>query len=153
MNRTLAVISIISISAFAGNMINIGLSYGIHWLSLDAMEFMTTFKIDFPLLLGPTVLTLLPAFIGTLLMYFYTKKDVTLKRYWSISLVCLLIVNLQTVVYHLPVNLGFMDHKYSAIEAASKLKTWIFLHWIRVIVTIVAAVYAINGFEKMKNKN
>ena len=31
MKKTLAYISIISIAAFAGNMINIGLSYAVHW--------------------------------------------------------------------------------------------------------------------------
>jgi len=38
--------AIIGISAFAGNMINIGLSYGIHWKSLAPLEFMKTFAVD-----------------------------------------------------------------------------------------------------------
>ncbi|MGF1556299.1 hypothetical protein [Paucihalobacter sp.] len=62
MKKTLPFIAIIASAAFAGNMINIGLSYAIHWQSLDPIEFMQTFKVDFPLLLGPTAITLMPAF-------------------------------------------------------------------------------------------
>jgi hypothetical protein len=61
MKKILPYITILAIGAFVGNMINIGLSYAIHWQSLDPIEFMKTFKVDFPLLLGPTAVTLLPA--------------------------------------------------------------------------------------------
>ena len=43
-----------------------------------------------------------------------------------------------------------MGHEYSATEATSVLHTWLVLHWVRVVVTLIAAVYAIKGFEKMK---
>lgn len=86
MKKTGPYFAIIGIAAFTGNMINIGLSYGIHWKSLGPAEFMESFAIDFPLLLYPTVVTLLPAFIATLIMYFATPKGSTAKRNWLYAL-------------------------------------------------------------------
>jgi len=62
MKNTISIIAILSIGAFAGNMINIGLSHAMYWQSLEPLDFMKFFKIDFPLLLQPTAATLLPAF-------------------------------------------------------------------------------------------
>jgi len=44
LKKTIPYIAIIGIAAFAGNMINIGLSYGMHWLSLDPIAFMESFN-------------------------------------------------------------------------------------------------------------
>jgi len=147
MKKTLSYIAIIAISAFAGNMINIGLSYGIHWLSLEPIAFMESFKVDFPLLLGPTSVTLMPAFIATLCLVFLTKENKMERRYWLYAFVGLMLINIQTVAYHLPMNLDFMDLKYSAVEATSNLRAWLFFHWIRIIVAIGSAVFAIKAFQ------
>lgn len=147
MKKMLSYISIISIAAFAGNMINIGLSYGIHWQSLDPIAFMETFKVDFPLLLGPTAATLMPAFIATLWLVFLHKENKSARRYWLFAFAGLMLINIQTVAYHLPMNLDFMELKYSAVEATSKLQGWLFFHWLRIVVAIVSAVYAIKAFQ------
>lgn len=147
MKKILSYIAIIATSAFAGNMINIGLSYAIHWQSLDPIAFMESFKIDFPLLLGPTAATLMPAFIATLLLVFMSKENKTARRFWLYAFVALLIVNIQTAAYHLPMNLDFMELNYAAAEASSKLQGWVFFHWIRVAMTIVAAVFGLKAFQ------
>ena len=147
MKKTLAYISIISIAAFAGNMMNIGLSYALHWQSLDPLAFMESFKIDFPLLLGPTTVTLMPGFIGSLWLVFLNKENKAVQRLWLISFVALLLINIQTAAYHLPMNLDFMDLKYSGVEATSKLQSWIIFHWLRVGMAIVSAIYAIKAFK------
>ncbi len=152
MKKALPYISIISIAAFAGNMINIGLSYGIHWQSLDPFAFMESFKVDFPLLLGPTSATLMPAFIGTLGLVFASKDDKSARRFWLYAFIGLMLINIQTVAYHLPMNLDFMDLKYTAEEATSKLQGWIFFHWIRVVVAIVAGSFAVKAFQISNNK-
>ena len=41
--------AVLAIAAFAGNMINIGLSYAVHWQGLPPAEFIATFQVDFPL--------------------------------------------------------------------------------------------------------
>ncbi len=147
MKKTIAYISIISIAAFAGNMMNIGLSYAVHWQSLDPLAFMESFKIDFPLLLGPTTVTLMPGFIGSLWLVFLNKENKAVQRLWLISFVALLLINIQTAAYHLPMNLDFMDLKYSGVEATSKLQSWIIFHWLRVGMAIVSAIYAIKAFK------
>lgn len=152
MKKALPFIAIIAIAAFAGNMINIGLSYGTHWQSLDPIAFMKSFKVDFPLLLGPTTATLMPAFISTLWLVFASKDNKPVRRYWLYAFIGLMLINIQTVAYHLPMNFNFMDLKYTAEEATSKLQSWIFFHWIRVIVAIVAASFAVKAFQISSNK-
>lgn len=129
-------------------MLNIGLSYCIHWQSLDPIEFMETFKVDFPLLLGPTAATLMPAVLATLSLFLIHKNNKNVRRYWGYAFIGLLLTIIQTAVYHLPMNLEFMELKFSAPEATNKLKGWVFFHWARIIVAIAASVFAILGFQK-----
>ncbi|MEQ9404361.1 MAG: DUF1772 domain-containing protein [Cyclobacteriaceae bacterium] len=147
MKKILPYIAIIGIGAFVGNMINIGLSYCVHWQSLEPIAFMETFKVDFPLLLGPTAATLMPAFIATLWLVFINKENKTARRYWLYAIVALLLVNIQTAAYHLPMNLDFMELKYSAAEATSKLQGWVFFHWARIGVAIAAGVFGLKAFQ------
>ncbi|CAD5277218.1 MULTISPECIES: anthrone oxygenase family protein [unclassified Imperialibacter] len=148
MKKILPYIAIIGVAAFLGNMINIGLSYAVRWQSLEPVAFMESFKVDFPLLLGPTAATLLPAFIATVFLAFFDKENQQARRYWRYAFVALLLINIQTAAYHLPMNLDFMDLKYSAAVATSKLQGWVFFHWVRVGVAIVAAIFSIKAFKQ-----
>ncbi|AGC76067.1 hypothetical protein LX97_00742 [Nonlabens dokdonensis] len=148
MKKLLPFIAIIASGAFIGNMINIGLSYCLHWQSLDPIVFMETFKVDFPLLLGPTVITLLPAFIATLSLFLMTKDNKLARKYYLFAFFGLLLTIIQTSIYHLPMNLNFMELKYSATEASSKLQGWVFFHWLRIGIAIVATVFALLGFKQ-----
>ncbi|MEQ9168043.1 MAG: DUF1772 domain-containing protein [Fulvivirga sp.] len=150
MKKILPFIAIIGTGAFVGNMINIGLSYCVQWQSLDPIAFMESFKIDFPLLLGPTAATLMPAFIATIWLIFITKENKAARRYWIYAFVALLLVNIQTATYHLPMNLDFMELKYSAAEATGKLQGWVFFHWIRIVVAIIAGVFGIKALQQTK---
>ena len=152
MKKILPYIAILGAGAFTGNMINIGLSYAIHWQSLDPIVFMETFKIDFPLLLGPTAATLMPAFIATLWLVFLNKDNKEVRRFWLFAFLALLLINILTAVYHLPMNLNFMELKYSASEATSKLQGWVLFHWIRIAVALTASVFSIKAFQR-SNKN
>lgn len=148
MKKILPYIAIIGTGAFAGNMINIGLSYCVHWQSLEPIAFMETFKVDFPLLLGPTAATLMPAFIATIWLIFITKENKPARRYWIFAFIALLIINIQTAAYHLPLNLDFMELKYSATEATSKLRGWVFFHWVRIVAAIIAGVFGIKALQQ-----
>ncbi|NJL55399.1 DUF1772 domain-containing protein [bacterium] len=148
MKTTVEIIAIIAIAAFAGNMINIGLSYARYWQSLEPTAFMENFKAKFiPYLLPPTAATLLPALIATLLSVVFNWGDPTARLFWLIALVGVLLTIVITLVYHLPTNFGFIEKKYSAAKATSKLQTWVLLHWVRVAVAIAAAASAILGFQ------
>lgn len=152
MKKILPYIAIIGIGAFTGNMINIGLSYCVHWQSLEPIAFMESFKVDFPLLLGPTAATLMPAFIATICLIFLTKENKSARRYWIYAFTALLVVNIQTASYHLPMNLNFMELKYSAAEATSKLQGWVFFHWVRIVVAIAAGVFGLKAYRESLTK-
>ena len=149
MKNITAIVAIIATAAFAGNMINIGMSYARYWRSLEPTAFMQNFKAKFiPYLLPPTAATLLPALISTLLSVVFNWGSPAARSLWLIALVGLLLTIVITLVYHLPTNFGFIEQKYSAAKATSKLQTWVLLHWVRVSVAIAAAVFAILGFQK-----
>lgn len=148
MKKTISIIAIIAIGAFLGNMLNIGLSHAIYWQSLDPIDFMKFFAIDFPLLLVPTAVTLLPAWLGSLFVFLKSDKNSESRKYWKMAFWGLTLTILQTSVYHLPMNLDFVALKYDAITASTKLNGWIISHWIRIIIAILSGLNAIKGFQK-----
>jgi hypothetical protein len=152
MKKILPYISIISIAAFVGNMLVIGLGFGFYWQSLEPMEFMRQFSLQFPLLLPPTMGVLLPALISTIALVVITKGQKDVRRNWVVALVGVLIACIITSVYHLPTNFGFMESKYTATEAVSKLNMWMLLHWVRASVVVVSAVYAVKAFQQSNLK-
>jgi hypothetical protein len=147
MKKALPYIAIIGTSAFIGNLLVIGLGFGMYWQTLDPMEFMRQFGIQFPLLLAPTMGILLPAIIATVAMVVNTKGQPTVRKNWVIALVGLMIACTITSVYHLPTNFGFMDMKYSAEVATSKLNLWIVLHWVRAVFVVVAAIFSVKALK------
>lgn len=148
MKKSLPIITIIAIGAFIGNMLNIGLSHAAYWRSLDPIAFMEFFAVDFPLLLVPTALTLMPAWLGTLWLFIQSDKQSETRKLWLFSFAALTLTIAITSVYHLPMNLDFMALKYDATTASSKLQGWITFHWVRVVVAIISGVYALQAFQK-----
>ncbi|MEQ8470835.1 MAG: hypothetical protein RIC35_06595 [Marinoscillum sp.] len=148
MKQTISIIAIIGIGAFAGNMLNIGLSHAMYWQSLEPIEFMEFFAIDFPLLLMPTAATVLPAWLGTLFVLLKSEKKSESRKFWRIAFLGLSLTLIQTSIYHLPMNLDFVALKFDAVTATSKLNGWIVSHWIRIGIAIISGVYAIKGLKK-----
>lgn len=148
MKQTISIVGIIGIAAFAGNMLNIGLSHAIYWQSLNPIDFMKFFAIDFPLLLVPTAVTLLPAWLGSLFVFLQSEKKSESRKFWRIAFWGVTLTVVQTSIYHLPINLNFMALKYDAVTATSNLNGWIISHWIRIGIAIISGVYAIKGLQQ-----
>lgn len=148
MKNTISIIAILAIGAFVGNMLNIGLSHIMYWQSLDPIDFMKFFAIDFTLLLAPTAVTLLPAWLGSLFVFLKSDKKSKSRKYWRIAFWGITLTIIQTSIYHLPMNLDFMSLKYDTITATAKLNGWIVSHWIRLGITIVSGFFAIKAFQK-----
>ncbi|SEF93399.1 protein of unknown function [Halpernia humi] len=151
MKKIISIITILAIGAFIGNMLNIGLSHAKYWQSLAPIDFMKFFAIDFPLLLVPTAVTLLPAWLGSLWLFLKSEKKSETKKYWLFAFIGLTLTILQTSIYHLPMNLDFIALKYDAATASSKLQDWVISHWIRIIIAIISGVYALLGFQNQTN--
>lgn len=147
MKKILPYISIITISAFVGNMIVIGLGFGTYWKSLEPIVFTQQFTLQFPNLLAPTMGILLPALISTIILVIITKEQKEIRKNWIIALLGLLIACTITSVYHLPTNFGFMESKYSDEVTLNKLNTWLLLHWVRTSVVFISAIYSIKSFQ------
>ncbi|NCN11282.1 MAG: DUF1772 domain-containing protein [Leptospira sp.] len=147
MKKGLPYIAIICTSAFIGNLLVIGLGFGMYWQTLEPLEFMRQFGIQFPLLLAPTMGILLPAILSTVAMVINTKGQPTIRKNWIIALICLMITCSITTIYHLPTNFSFMNMEYTAEVAASKLNLWIVLHWVRSFFVLIAAIYSVKAFK------
>lgn len=148
MKKTLGILAIIGTVAYLGNIINVGLTYAITWQRLNPMVFMQGFETTFLLLLPTVAVTLLPGLIGIIASISLNKENNEAKKSWLMALYATLISIFITSIYHLPTNLGFINLSYSISEAASKLQLWIVLHWVRIVLTIIASVFAIQGFQK-----
>jgi hypothetical protein len=148
MKNTISIIAILAIGAFVCNMLNIGLSHAVYWQSLAPLYFMKFFAIDFPLLLVPTAVTLMPAWLGSLFVFLKSKKKSESRKFWMFAFLGLTLTIIQTSIYHLPMNLDFVALKYDAITATSKLNGWVLSHWIRIGIAIISGVYALKGFQK-----
>jgi hypothetical protein len=151
MRNALPTIAIIGTSAFIGNLMVIGLGFGLYWQTLDPMEFMRQFGIQFPLLLAPTIGILLPAIIATVAMVVNTKSQPVVRKDWVTALVALIITCTITSVYHLPTNFGFMEMKYTSAEAVEKLNLWLILHWVRAVFVVIAALFSVKAFQKQQH--
>ena len=148
MKRTFGIIAIIGSISYLGNIINIGLTYAVAWQRLDPMVFMQEFETTFLLLLPTVVVTLLPGLVGIIVCLRLNKDSLEVKKSWRMALYATLASIAITSIYHLPTNLAFMDQSFSATEASGRLQLWVMLHWVRVVLAIVASVFAIQGFEK-----
>ena len=146
--KRVSIVAIITTAAYLGFALNIGVSYGVYWPNMDPMLFMEDFAQKFPLFLPGAFVTLVPAFFLSIYLFVKTKADKPAKQAWRIVFFALLAVNVITSVYHIPVNFGFMEQAYTASEAAGKLQMWVILHWVRIVLALVASVYAILGFQK-----
>lgn len=147
MKKALPYIAIIGTSAFIGNLLVIGLGFGMYWQTLEPMEFMRQFGIQFPLLLAPTMGISLPSLIALIASVAASKEQKIVRKNWIIALAGLLMAFAITSVYHLPTNFGFMEMKYSAEVAASKLNMWLVLHWVRMVFVVIAAVFSVKAFK------
>lgn len=146
--KKLSIAAIITTAAYLGFILNIAISYGVYWPQMDPVLFMQDFAAKFPLFLPGAGLTLVPALFLSIYLFVKTKGDKPSRSAWRIVLIALLLINGITSVYHIPVNFGFMDQSYTASEASSKLQLWLILHWVRVVLALVASVYAVKGFQK-----
>ena len=116
--RKLSIAAIITTAAYLGFILNIGISYGVYWPQMEPSLFMQDFAEKFPLFLPGAFVTLVPAFFLSIYLFFKTKNDQETKRAWRVVFVALLLVNVITSLYHIPVNFGFMDQSYTPAEAA-----------------------------------
>jgi uncharacterized membrane protein (DUF485 family) len=148
MRRSFSVIAILSSAAFLGNMLVIGLGYGMYWQSLESLEFMTQFGRQFPYLLLPTMVLLFPAILANLFLFLRSELQSEVRKSWLFAFVFLMIACVITGVYHLPTNFDFMEMAYSEKEAQSQLEMWLILHWVRTGFVLVASIFSLRAFQK-----
>jgi hypothetical protein len=148
MKRTFEFLAIIGLAAYFGNVINIGFTYSIAWKRMDPIAFMQGFEETFLLLLPTVAVTLLPGLIGVIVSMSLTKEHPSARKAWKMALYATLLSIAITSIYHLPVNLELIAQSYTAEEVSSKLNTWVALHWVRIVLALVASIFAIQGFQK-----
>ncbi len=144
-------LAVFTISGSFGILLAMGLGFGIFWKTLDPLTFMQVFSAEFPYFIVPTVLMLLPALVSTIVLVIRYKHQKEIRQPWIYAMAGMIIAFTITNMYHLPVNLGFMELKYTATEAANKLNLWIILHWVRTAAVLMSALFAIKAIQTSDN--
>ena len=143
----MSTIVVIAASAYLGLAVLIGSSYGVYWQAMDPTAFMLDFTAKFPLFLPGALLSIFPATILSLVLFLKNKAHQPTRKAWGTCFGAMALINAITLIYHLPVNFEFMDQSYTAAEATQKLNWWVALHWVRVGLGLLAAIYASIGFQ------
>ncbi len=148
MKRFAEIIALLGLTTYLGNLINIGMTHAVAWTRMDITAFMTGFGEAFLLLLPTLFITLLPGFIALIIILVKKHGSAAARKHWRMALYATLVSLTISMTFHLPTNFGFMELSYSVEEAASRLQWWIILHWVRIALALVGAVYAVLGFQK-----
>lgn len=96
-----------------------------------------------------TVITLIapPAIIGVLGSLWISWKSPDFKL-WALSALCIVIVMVITAVYYLPANTAFANGSVEVDEVSDRLNQWILLHYVRVALAMLAAVFGVLTLTK-----
>ncbi|WP_375559006.1 hypothetical protein ACE193_14845 [Bernardetia sp. OM2101] len=149
MKKILPEIAVLTIFGALGILLAMGLGFGIFWKTLEPITFMNVFAAEFPYFILPTVLMLQPALISSIVLFIRFKNEKEIRKTWLYVMSGMIAAFVITSAYHLPVNLGFIQLKYTAEEITTLLNIWLLLHWVRFAAVFMAAVFALKGFKQI----
>jgi len=144
MNRILFFVSIIIFSIFLGSQITEGFLLVPYWQSLSKTEFYEYYHKFGPLISAfYTTLTIVAVLIPIRIsIYCYTNKLPSLKYAATSSFFALLVIAL-FYLYFKGTNEQFYGATFDANQLKSTLKSWEFMHWLRVLMEVISLVFLI----------
>ncbi len=151
-NKKLFIFQLLAVggsAAFFGVMLTIGLGLGKYWLDLEPLVFAQWFKDYYSLLLPWAMLVLSPALIGVIGALVMRKSHRVEYKWWKIALISLSVAFLITLVYHLPANVRIWSLEQSSTEVATELNSWLIMHVLRVVASLVAAYATFRAIFEM----
>jgi len=154
MNRTLIFFLLVIFSIFLGSQITEGFLLVPYWKSLSNSSFYEYYS-KFGPIIGRfyTILTIIAVLIpSSINIYCFFKKSRALKYSVISSLFALLIIAL-FYIYFNDINQQFYNAAFEVNEQKQVLKTWEYIHWIRVLLEILSLVFLIQSFTILTKKS
>lgn len=157
MNRILFYFSITIFSIFLGSQITEGFLLIPYWQSLSKIEFYEYYSKFGPLIaIFYTILTIVAVLIPIgISIYCFFNKLPSLKYSAISSFFALLIIAL-FYIYFKGTNQQFYSASFDVNQLKSVLKSWKFMHWLRVLFEIISLVFLIvtlNTLDKNNHKH
>lgn len=118
---------------FAGAQLMIGVSFGAQWSQMTGAELTASFSGDW-INIATTIIpfALLQTIVIPLSLYLAWGHEPA-RKLWTLSLVGWLINCTITASYHFPVVWTSMQGGYSASEMPGVVDSWVFVHWVRIV--------------------
>ena len=153
MNRILFFVSIIIFSIFLGSQITEGFLLVPYWQSLSKTEFYEYYS-KFGQLISKfyTILTIVAVLIPiSISIYCFFNKLPSLKYSVVSSFFALLVIAI-FYIYFKETNEQFYEATFDTNQLKSALKSWKFMHWLRVLIEVISLVFLIITLNTLDNK-
>lgn len=141
MKRTFGILAVTGTGMFSGALLAIGLILGSYWETLPHQQFTDVFNQNLGQIAVVLVIVGIPIFLGLGVSIWKNWNDSNDRKLWILSGVCIVALFALTAAWFLPTNDQFSNGSLSADQSASKLRTWLLLHNIRVVLAAVATIF------------
>lgn len=133
-------LAILGAGAFAGLMLNIGLTFGAYWKSLPPGDFLDWFSSNGNLIGRTIPIVVVPTVVGILGSLWLVADQPHGRLLWGLSLAAVAALMTITVIFHLPTNAQFASKSLPLDRVGGMLDLWLLLHWVRVVLGFAAAL-------------
>lgn len=150
MNARFAInmLAVCGTAMFTGALLNIGLTFGPYWKSLDPADFLDWyarnlhfFALTISLCLGATL-------VGLLGSVWSSWSDVRNRTLWSAALACIVILLTITAIINGPLNGQFSSKSVPIEQVPAALNTWLTAHAIRIALGLTASVLSVVALSR-----
>lgn len=136
---TVNTLAVVSVAAFAGVMISVGVTLGGYWTSLQPDEFLAWFERNNGYVARSVPITVAPALLGLVgsIVVSWGDSEVWL---WLISTMCVGAVLVMTARYFVPANTAFASGQLATADVPARLRQWLLVHSLRITLATAAAI-------------
>jgi hypothetical protein len=130
-------------AAFTGTLLTIGISFGKYWKSLGSAELLEWFSTHPRGAAQAVPIVLLPTLVGLGgILWLEWADPTTALRLWIGAAATIGVLLVFTVAYFFPINGKFESKAIPLAQVPGTLNRWLALHWIRVLLGVVASLLA-----------
>lgn len=134
------ILAICGAAGFSGVMLCIGVTIGGYWRSLPPAEFLDWFAANNHFISNTNSIIFLPTLIGLIGSIWLSWGGSSFKL-WAACGLCIVIIAVMTFAYFVPTNNAFASKSIEVAATTAKLNQWIMIHYVRIALAMLAAVF------------
>lgn len=136
-------LAILGAGAFAGLMLNIGLTLGAYWKGLPPAAFLDWFASNSHLIGRTIPIVAVPTVIGICGSLWLAWNQPSARFWWGVALTAIVALMVITALFHLPTNAAFAAKSLPLDQVSPTLDRWLLLHWFRIALGFAATAVGI----------